>query len=314
MQNEFIAGRRRAWSKITQVCTKARGPSWIAVAYFGKGAAKMLPLRPGSRLVVDASLNAVQSGVTHPDDLSALWERKVRVYSSENLHAKIYIFGKRAFIGSANASDNSANKLLESVLITSERRAVRKAKEFVESLAIPQNELGPEALADLQKKYRPPVHSFGEGNLKSRQGSLRANSRVRVVHLENTTFSEHEEKEISVGRKIAKRRSRHQRSWVSDEFKYPSSTRIQHNDRILVVTTYDRGKQLVEPIATVIYVRRSRNKSGKGAFVFYERKNLRCWQLKTIAERLGPKVAKKLRRSGLLSAQVSDQLNRLWPD
>jgi len=49
----------------------------MAVAYFGKGASRLLPLTAGSRLVVDASECAVASGQTCPADLIKLVARGV---------------------------------------------------------------------------------------------------------------------------------------------------------------------------------------------------------------------------------------------
>ena len=61
----------RIWQSLTSSAKKCRKPSFVAVAYFGKGASKLLPLRPNSRLVVDASENAVKSGQTCPAELKS---------------------------------------------------------------------------------------------------------------------------------------------------------------------------------------------------------------------------------------------------
>jgi hypothetical protein len=101
------------WSRLIRTHRKGRRGAWVAVAYFGKGAARLLRLRKGSQLVVDASENAVKSGLTCPDDLIALLKRGVRIFSIANLHAKVYVFGNAALIGSANASQHSARTLVD---------------------------------------------------------------------------------------------------------------------------------------------------------------------------------------------------------
>ena len=45
MSTEFID--KRAWSRLANAAKKSRGPAAVAVAYFGQGAAKLLPLKNG---------------------------------------------------------------------------------------------------------------------------------------------------------------------------------------------------------------------------------------------------------------------------
>lgn len=57
---EFIG--REPWAELTKFARKHRSAAHLAVAYFGKGGSKLLPLAKGSVLVVDASEAAVKSG------------------------------------------------------------------------------------------------------------------------------------------------------------------------------------------------------------------------------------------------------------
>src|SRR5687768_6337988 len=82
---------RDLWPSITSAVRKARGRCHAAVAYFGRGGAKRLPLSRGGTLVVDMSLAAVKSGQTRPADVLPLLRRGVAVYSVENLHAKVVV-------------------------------------------------------------------------------------------------------------------------------------------------------------------------------------------------------------------------------
>ena len=61
-EERFVGGR--VWATLTNAAKRSSGQSYIAVAYFGKGAARLLPLTRGSYLVVDASDMAVKSGQT----------------------------------------------------------------------------------------------------------------------------------------------------------------------------------------------------------------------------------------------------------
>jgi phosphatidylserine/phosphatidylglycerophosphate/cardiolipin synthase-like enzyme len=141
------------WQTLT-AATKARVKPAVAVAYFGQGAAKLLPLPNGSRIVVDASEGAVKSGQTCPAELIKLLKRGVRIYSRKNLHAKIFVFGSKVFVGSANASLHSAHTLREAMLVTTDRNAIATAREFIRELCV--QEIGPETLTRLAKLYRPP--------------------------------------------------------------------------------------------------------------------------------------------------------------
>jgi hypothetical protein len=69
------------WKKITSAAKSATKPSFAAVAYFGSKGDKLLPLRSGSKLVVDASLGAVSTGITDPKALRRLHNDGVKVFS-----------------------------------------------------------------------------------------------------------------------------------------------------------------------------------------------------------------------------------------
>ena len=84
------------WPALTREIRRARGRCDVAVAYFGQGADELVPLREGSRLVVDASEAAVGSGQTYPPGLLRLQRRGVRVFSAPRLHAKVFVVGNTA--------------------------------------------------------------------------------------------------------------------------------------------------------------------------------------------------------------------------
>jgi hypothetical protein len=141
------------WPTLTAAVKTSPRPA-VAVAYFGQGAAKLLPLPHGSHIVVDASDGAVKSGQTCPAELIKLLKRGVRVYSRKNLHAKIFVLGTKLFVGSANVSQHSAHALREAMVVTTDRSAVAAARTFIRELCV--QEIGPEMLSHLAKLYRPP--------------------------------------------------------------------------------------------------------------------------------------------------------------
>src|SRR4051812_11054218 len=150
MSTMFLS--RDIWPQLTKAARGSRRRCAVAVAYFGKGASRLLPLAKGSRLVVDASERSVGSGQTCPADLTKLVKCGVIVYSVPNLHAKVFVLGRTAYIGSANVSKRSSEQLVEAVIRTSEGKTVRAARQFVHENCL--HELTPTVLKRLAKLYR----------------------------------------------------------------------------------------------------------------------------------------------------------------
>lgn len=141
------------WPTLTAAAKKS-GSSNVAVAYFGSSGSTLLPLSEGSRLVVDASDQTVKCGQTNPHELAKMLKKGVRVYSLPNLHAKIFVFGRSAYIGSTNVSKHSEGILVEAVIRTTDPEAVSSAKRFIVSLCV--NPVGPRSIDRLKRLYRPP--------------------------------------------------------------------------------------------------------------------------------------------------------------
>jgi hypothetical protein len=154
----FLDGTR-AWDKIRARVLKER--AYVAVAWWGKGMSELLPLAKGSVLVVRADQKTMELGQTSPDDLEVLVERGVHVFNLSNLHAKIFGFGKVAYVGSMNASVGSwQGRLLEAALESTARNAVAAARRQVLSWAR-DKELDLDDVDELRKHYNP--RGGGEG-------------------------------------------------------------------------------------------------------------------------------------------------------
>lgn len=61
--------KHQAWSDMTAAVRRAPERCRVAVAYFGKGASWLLPLRRGSVLVLDFSERAVRAGHACPEEV-----------------------------------------------------------------------------------------------------------------------------------------------------------------------------------------------------------------------------------------------------
>lgn len=144
----------RVWQQITAAAAASNKPAHVAVAYFGRQGDTLLPLPPGSFLVVDASLPTIEAGSTNPRALDRLRRRGTSIYAARYLHAKVYAFDDVAFVGSANASHHSDATLTEAVLQIKAPPVISSVRDFVQSLCV--TELTSADLNDLQRHYRPP--------------------------------------------------------------------------------------------------------------------------------------------------------------
>lgn len=121
------------WPTITKLAKKSKCRH-VAVAYLGKGANRLLPLRKGDVLIADMSIDAVKNGQTNPFEVERYLRKGVNAYTCANLHAKMYIFDRTLLVGSANVSLNSKNNLLEAGLICQDNPIVTQARGWMKSL------------------------------------------------------------------------------------------------------------------------------------------------------------------------------------
>jgi len=144
----------RVWAEISSAAAECKKPAHVAVAYFGAGGDKLLPLPKGSSLVVDATIHTLAAGATCPLALERIRKTGTDVYSAQHLHAKVFAFDNVAFIGSANASGRSQITLLEAVLQVDSEGVIASVRAFVESISV--TKLSAVDLAELATYYRPP--------------------------------------------------------------------------------------------------------------------------------------------------------------
>ena len=66
------------WAHLARSAARFKKPSFVAVAYFGKGGADLLPLKRGSTLVVDASEEAVIASLINAETTVGYQGREIR--------------------------------------------------------------------------------------------------------------------------------------------------------------------------------------------------------------------------------------------
>ena len=288
------------WPQLTRAARASKQRGAVAVAYFGKGAGKLLPLAKGSRLVVDASERSVASGQTCPADLSKLVKRGVKVYSVPNLHAKIFVLGRAAYIGSANVSNRSASQLVEAVVRTTETSVVRDARQFVRDYCL--HELTPGVLKLLAKIYRPPLIPGGKrGNKAAKQISPRPTlPRLLVARLHLDDWSEPEQSLHDAGLPVARKRRQHPRTFELDSFIFTGKCAYKRGDVVIQITDEGGGKVLVAPPGNVLHTRKGRNGNANKTSIYVERPARRRRPIKRLARALGRGALKNLERNGVV--------------
>lgn len=308
MKSQLIT--KNIWQMISAVAKRARTTSHIAVGYFGQGGAKMLPLSRGSVVVVDASEIAVKSGQTCPAELLKLYNKGVRIFSSPNLHAKVYVLGSSLFIGSANVSGRSRDVLTEVVFTTNDRNSVREAKEFVKSLC--SIELGPERLKALQKIYRPPlILGRSPKSMKISESERENISRLHVFNLCMYRYTDEEERQAAIGRREAGKKRINKKRHTVKQIHWPGKFSAQEGDAILQIME-ERNEIYVSPPGTLISIRKCNEDNKSYSFLYVEtpegnRKNLK-WVMKHIPK----KDRNALKRNGRLSKHLAERIFQLW--
>lgn len=303
---------KNVWSTLRSAARRARTPSWVAVAYFGKGASSMLPLRPGSRLVVDASETAVKGGQTCPAELRKQSSKGVRIFSVPNLHAKVFVFGNRAFVGSANVSQQSAYVLTEAVITTSDRSTVSGVKDFVRKLCL--HELGPESLSRLQRLYRPPrIPNLRRNrrNRKRRRLSIEI-PRVLIAQVTKDAPPAGSEGTLRSGLKTAKTRMVKPRQHKLDRFWIFGRCPYRSRDIVIQVVGNDGEPPKVIPYGEVIYTRTWRSGGQITTFVYLEEKVRKWVPMDKLARQLGRGSKKILSRSGVIGRVFAEKLLEYW--
>jgi hypothetical protein len=293
------------WQRITRAAKASPSKAHAAVAYFGSGAARLLPLKKGSTLVADMSVAAVKAGQTNPSEILALIEAGVAVYSRDDLHAKVFVLGKRAFIGSANASQNSAKHLVEAVVETADPRLVSAARRFVEGEC--HRPVTAEYARQMEHYYRPT--KFGGG--KERRKSADA---LRVVNLIPATYSAKEERINQGGLEAAAKKLAHPRISIVDYFRWSRKGAFKRHELVMQILKENERRIWVSPPGNIVDIKRYTVGGKQREFVYVEvRKDLRRRRLGAIKRRLGNKAAQRLRRGGMVGdSNLRRRLFNMW--
>jgi hypothetical protein len=288
-REDFVGGR--VWATLTKAAKSSPERSYVAVAYFGAGAAGLLPLTRGSYLVVDASDKAVKSGQTCPASLRVLLKKGVRIYSSERLHAKVFVFGNSAFIGSANVSTNSQKALFEAVVRTTNRRTVTLARQFVREHCL--SSIGPEEIKRLGKIYRPP-------NLKTTKAEDQVSSaNLKIIRLIDYELPASREAQYARSHKIAKKKIESATHQLYD-FYWKAQHKFFEGEKILPIFKDADGVRYVSPPGSVISITPFKDGLKLPTMIFLEMPKRRRLRLTELIRRVGRGYKAKLEKGRVI--------------
>lgn len=305
-----------SWSRIRDLA-KMRGRRLVAVPFLGKGAIRRLPLQAGDLLIVRLDEATVKSGQTSPFEIGKFLRKGVEVHAQSNLHAKVFVFGKTAVIGSTNVSTTSEEHLLEAVVETSDSRAVSAAASFVRSLR--GDVVTPQYAKRLEKMYVAP-RILGAGRPRSRQTMRGAGQSVLwAVKLETGAWVDEDYVQQDAGEPFARKKLKNTRHYVVDDFVWTPAgfgRKVRVGQRVLQIVEESSEKVYAEAPYRVVRVQRYRVRNSSRVMVFVERKKRsRRLGIGRLLERLGP-MGERLSRLKT-SIELKDkalvyQLGQIW--
>lgn len=242
------------WPRLRQLARRARGRRLIATPYIGDGGARLLPLRRGDILVCALSLQNCRSGSVWPDELRKLRRRGVLLYSVSDLHAKVYLFGSAAIVGSANLSRHSRDELDEAGALIRDRAVVSEIRDWFETRL--GGSVEPAWLAKCAAAFRPPRTWNVRHSKKTQVRRSKSGSRVWLVPVVTDEVKRPAEDRLeSTGERAAKKHLSRPRLNEVNRIRYPGRLPFTVGDH-LIQLDWDGKRVRVEPHGRLLKVKR----------------------------------------------------------
>jgi hypothetical protein len=292
-----------------------------AIAYFGQGGAKLLPLRSGHRLILDLSAATVRAGASDPREVEKLIRRGVLVFTRRNLHAKIVVADNSVIAGSANVSRRSQGVLDEAAILTTDPIAVRRAREFIGRLCT--EPVRPKYLEECKRIYKPPhFDSVRAGGTGRQQRATHA--KLWLLNLQDASIPKSEIERHEVGKAKAEKLVKDHCRSTTDSSRWPfkpkMASELNFGDWIIHIITDDEKRIAVYPPGQFLsmdhYVREP--ESGKERWVFHlevprDRETMSWKQFRRATKSLfGSNVGFSPRTKPIRDVVVADGLLGLW--
>ncbi len=248
------------WNKITTLAKTAKR-KYVAVAYLGKGATKLLPLNQGDILVVDLRVETVRAGQVNPFEVEEYLKRDVEVFSCTNLHAKVFVLDNKAVIGSANVSNHSKNSLVEGAVLTTDVAVVNSARGFVASLT--GAPVTPAYVKSLKKEYHAPKIKGGKRGATS--GTRDNHPRLWIDSISPVDFDEKENRLTRTGKASARKKIKDKKKYSVEVVRYGVfglGKRALLGDLVIQIEPDDDGTIWVYPPSRIVHLKPYINSNG----------------------------------------------------
>lgn len=282
----------------------------VAVAYVGRNAPELLPLKKGSILVCDFSRSALERGLTNPDAIRAYLKAGVEVHSWENLHAKVFSFGDVAYVGSCNASYNSANVLTEAAVRVTDPKTVNDVSRFV--LGLRGTRVGPQLLEKMAGYYCTPAWEK-RGSMSSR---VSTQVPLWVADVSEDASAEAEaqaQHDMASAKKMVSNPSAFELDWIEWTPDIPKAVR-ENEGEILMLHGHGPRQKAYAPAR---YLRSADTKGKKSKIIWIEcPSNATPIPISKVLKNLDPvfgKLLTEIKSSHLVrNSEFAKQLRQLW--
>lgn len=279
------------WSRLTTLA-RGRNRASAAVPYFGSGANDLLPLRKGSTLVVRFDREAVRCGQVNPKEIIRAIKTGVEVHACANLHAKVFVLGDTAIVGSANVSTSSAKSLIEACVEIKNRSFAAKCRKFIDSLK--GDKIGLEFAKKMAPLYKPP--KFDGVGARAKSGKAKRvvprHSDLWLVSLVSSAWKDIDYEQEEAGWAKAEKALTNPRKTEIETFGWWGPgflEKVKRGERVLMSTKEEKGRVFVSPPGRVLDIRRYRIKKRRKAIVYVEvPRGKRRRELKSFLKSLGP--------------------------
>ena len=246
------------WQQVKSIVRKEKRKA-AAIAYVSTN--NFIRFKQGDTLVCDASDQAIGTGETSAAVLREFFNAGAELYSCQNLHAKVLVFGKNVLIGSSNLSQSSADSLRELALLTTRSQIISQASAFIHRLkenSIPINKTFIERISKIKVIRQGPTRR------KRTNKPLIFGNRTwlfRVYLVDSERYKE-EEKYVKKAEKIVKKQHtdlKNEISWVRWTGKSRLRQLAREGDTIIVMHSASRGKQITISAPTPILKRQDQD-------------------------------------------------------
>ena len=259
--------RENLWRELQTISRRRNSPLFVAAPFVGAIGGKLLRLKRDDVLVVALTLPNSRNGSVCPAEIRRLQKKGVKVYTTQDLHAKVLLCGRRAIVSSANLSQTSFDHLDEAGLLTTDATTVKKVSKWFDQRMI--NEVGPEWLNICEKAYKPPKGGMAQTGKRTRQHTRTG---LWLLGIKFTEFPKDEEAVAEEGQIEAKRELADARKFEVFPVRWTGKTRFLSQIRkgdIIIPITKEHTARHVEEAALLLGTKKTKSRRGTPVTYLY---------------------------------------------